>query len=105
MLHNVARVGDIVREIAKGEDAPEMRVWAMDGGGNLHCEWKGTDGRMDQTFDPAQVEMVSQRGPAASEGSAQALSTPAADDAAIESMIVATSFVDKDGNRQTLTNG
>lgn len=66
MQCNVARVGDIVREIAKGDDAPEMRVWAMDGGGNLHCEWKGEHGPMEATFSPESVEMVSQRG----EGSA-----------------------------------
>lgn len=71
MQHNVARVGDLVREFVKGDDAPEMRVWAMDGGGNLHCEWKGPDGRMDKTFAPDELEIVSKRGP--SEGDAQTL--------------------------------
>lgn len=61
MKHHEARVGDIVKEIAKGDDAPEMRVWAYDGGGNLHCEWKGPDGREEKTFDPCEVEIVSKR--------------------------------------------
>ncbi len=62
MQHHVARVGDIVKEIALGDDAPEMRVWAMDVGGcGLHCEWKGPDGREEKTFAPELVEIVSHR--------------------------------------------
>ncbi len=60
MRHLDARVGDIVQLTGGG---PEMRVFATDGdGSNLHCEWKGEDGRMEATFDPALVTLVSKRG-------------------------------------------
>ena len=67
-----ARVGDLVRETAKGPDAPEMRICSTDGcGSHLHCEWKGERGREEATFVPAELELVSKRGePAkATEGS------------------------------------
>lgn len=71
MKHHEARVGDIVRLTGGG---PDMRVFAYDGGGNLHCEWKGTDGPMEATFNPEVLDMVAQRSKeAASEGDAQAL--------------------------------
>lgn len=61
MQHHVARVGDIVRKADK-PDGPEMRVFAYDSGGNLHCEWKGDDGRCEETFDPSVLVMVAERG-------------------------------------------
>ena len=63
MRHLDARVGDLVRETAKGADAPEMRVFATDGdGSHLHCEWKGEHGREEATFYPDVLTLVSKRG-------------------------------------------
>jgi len=78
MKNHDARVGDIVQLAAGG---PEMRVFAYDSGGNLHCEWKGNEGREEGTFDPAVLTMVAQRDEASApadddlsnEGAAQAL--------------------------------
>lgn len=66
MKHLDARVGDIVKEISKGDGAPEMRIFSATGDySHLHCEWKGEHGREEGTFSPEQLTLVSKREPQA----------------------------------------
>ncbi len=62
MKHLDARVGDIVTETVKGEDAPEMRIFGATGDhGILYCEWKGDEGRQEKTFTPEELTLISKR--------------------------------------------
>jgi hypothetical protein len=64
MKHLDARVGDTVKEIAKGADAPEMRIAGATGDYSLlHCE---IDGVEVGTFTPEQLDLIrKQSAPAA----------------------------------------
>lgn len=95
MKHHEARVGDIVRLTGGG---PEMRVFALDGGGNLHCEWKGDDGPMEATFNPEVLEMVAQR----SKDTLPQLGDPHPCPEAEYTRVISVKYTDAEGNAQTL---